>query len=443
MGRLRRNTELGLILMAGIITAGAYGLASLGETASVPADIGPFLGVVLGLMLTAHLATRRFAPEADALLLPLALLLNGLGYVFITRLAGEDPDLGDLPGLQATWTALGVSAYVATLVAIRRIKVLQRYRYLFALGGMILLLMPLLPVVGREIRGSRIWASIGPVNVQPGEFAKLALAIFFAAYLIEKRELLQMATFRVGRLYLPEPKHFGPLLAAWGASLVVMILEKDLGSSLLFFALFIVMLWIATERASYLAVGVGLFAAGAFVTWSQFSHVQDRIDVWLNPWQDASGIGYQPIQASFALAEGGLTGTGIGLGEPQRIPIAESDYIFAAIGEELGLIGSTAILAAFMLFVGSGLRVAVRSTPRFDKLLAAGLSVLIGFQAFIIIGGVIRLVPLTGITLPFVSYGGSSLLSNYILLALLVRISDETSQREADAPSVAMVEAPA
>ena len=440
MGRLRRNTELGLIVLAGVITAAAYGLASLGESASVPANIGPFLGVMLALMLGAHVATRRLAPDADALLLPLALLLNGIGYVFISRLAGEDPDLSDLPGLQASWTAIGIAAYVVTLLVVRRVKWLEQYRYLFALAGIVLLLTPLVPGIGRQIRGSRIWASVGPVNFQPGEFAKLALAVFFAAYLIEKRELLQMATFRVGRVYLPEPKHFGPLLGAWGVSLLVMILEKDLGSSLLFFTLFIVMLWIATERLSYLAIGVGLFAAGAVFTWTQFAHVQNRIDVWLDPWHDPSGDGFQPIQASFALAEGGLTGTGLGLGEPQRVPIAESDYIFAAIGEELGLLGSTAVLAAFMLFVGSGLRVAMRATPRFDKLLAAGLTALVGFQAFIIIGGVIRLVPLTGITLPFVSYGGSSLLANYILLAVLMRVSDETARREAEAP-IDLVEA--
>ncbi|HVL04266.1 MAG TPA: FtsW/RodA/SpoVE family cell cycle protein, partial [Acidimicrobiales bacterium] len=260
-----------------------------------------------------------------------------------------------------------------------------------------------------------------------GEFAKIVLAIFFASYLVEKRELLGMAANRIGPLTLPELRHFGPVVLAWGASLIVMTAQRDLGSSLLFFALFVVMLWVATERASYLVVSGVLFSAGALAAWSIFSHVQSRIAIWLDPWTDVSDQGFQVVQATFALAWGGVAGTGPGLGNPDRIPLIETDFIFAAIGEELGLLGAAGLLAAYLLMVGSGLRIALRAEVPFNKLLATGLTTILGLQTFIIIGGVIRLVPLTGITLPFVSYGGSSLIANYVLLALLIRLSDDNA----------------
>lgn len=436
MAKRRRNTELALLILSALVIVAAYVLAGLGRFASLPADLVPFLGFVLGLLLVAHLANRRLAPNANPVLLPVAGLLNGLGYVWIARLDE------DLAGLQATWTMVGVGAYIATLLVIRRIEILERYKYTFLLIGLILLLLPLAPAIGREINGARIWVSFGPVNFQPGEFAKLALAIFFAGYLIEKRELLAMSTYRLGPLSLPEPRHFGPLLLAWGASLVVMVAEKDLGSSLLFFLLFIVMVWIATERVAFLFVGLILFAVGSVVAWSQFVHVQQRVDAWLDPWADPKGDGFQIIESLFALAHGGLAGTGPGLGNPERVPLIETDFIFAAIGEELGLVGATAILIAFVLMVGAGLRVALEATDSFAKLLAAGLTALLGFQAFIIIAGVIRLLPLTGVTLPFVSYGGSSLVANYVLIALLMRISDETPTHPVPEDSRATVQAP-
>jgi peptidoglycan glycosyltransferase len=413
----RRNTELGLVVLSAVITAGLYTLASLGRTASIPANIVPFLVVVLGLLGASHVAMRRLAPSADGVLLPIAGLLNGIGYVMIARLDDK------LAGLQATWTLIGVSAFIATLFVLRRVRDLERYRYTFMLGGVALLLLPLAPGVGRTINGARIWVGFGPINFQPGEFAKIALAIFFAAYLVEKRELLGVAARRFGPLALPEVRHFGPVLLAWAASLLVMVAEKDLGSSLLFFALFITLLWVATERASYLAVGLVLFSAGSYGAWTAFSHVQDRVDIWVHPFADASGKGYQVVQATFALAWGGVAGTGLGLGNPGRIPAAKTDFIFAAIGEELGLLGTAAIVIAFLLMVGAGLRIAIRADTPFETLLATGLTTILGVQAFIIMGGVIRLVPLTGITLPFVSYGGSSLVANYVLLALLLRIS--------------------
>ncbi|MFM7068992.1 MAG: FtsW/RodA/SpoVE family cell cycle protein [Actinomycetes bacterium] len=426
--RRRRTTELGLLVLAGLIIGGAYALASLGRNSSLPADVGVFLLGIGGLVVAAHVAVRRFAPGADALFLPLAALLNGLGYVFISRLDT------DLAAKQLGWTVVGIGLFVATLAGVRDIRALQRYRYTFGLIGIVLLILPLVPGVGRSINGSRIWVSLGPVSFQPGEFAKIALAIFFAGYLMDRRELLGTATFRVGPFNVPHPRYFGPVLVAWGLSLVVMIFEKDLGSALLFFVLFVVMLWAATGRASYLVAGASLFAVGALASWSAFTHVQTRVSVWLDPWSDPAGKGYQIIQAAYALAWGGVAGTGIGLGIAGRIPYQETDFIFAVIGEELGLLGGTAILCTFVLLAGSGLRVARQAGETFDGLLAVGLTTLLAVQAFIIIGGVVRLLPLTGVTLPFVSYGGSSLVANYVLLALLVRISGDVDVRSARVP---------
>ena len=413
----RRRTELGLVVLAVAITGGLYTLASLGRSASLPADVGPFLLVILGLFGAAHAAVRVLAPDADATLLPLVAVLNGIGYVFIARL---DPDLA---ALQAVWTALAVGAFVLTLAFVRRSRDLDRYRYSFALLGVGLLLLPLVPGIGRTIRGARLWVTIGPINFQPGELAKVALAVFFAAYLVEKRELLATATASA------RGRAFGPILLAWGASLVVMTMEKDLGSSLLFFALFISMLWLATAQAAYLGIGLGLFSAGAVFAFVAFSHVQTRVDTWLDPWSRADTQGYQLVQAAYAFGSGGFAGTGPGLGSPGKIPAATTDFIFAAVGEELGLLGTAAVLVLFVLIIGSGLRIALWAEQPFEKLLAAGLTTILAVQTFVIIGGVTRLVPLTGVTLPFMSYGGSSLVANYILLALLLRISDDTAAR--------------
>ena len=419
----RRTTELGLIVLAILVTVGAYALASLGRTASLPANIVPFLGVIIGLLAVAHVATRRLAPNADGVLLPMAGLLNGIGYVVIARL--DD----DLAGLQSMWSGVGVLAFIGTLLFVKRARDLERYRYTFALLGVGLLLMPLLPVIGHTVNGARIWIRMGPATFQPGEIAKLLLAIFFAGYLVEKRELLQTFTRRVGPVSLPDPKFLGPVLGAWGFSLVVMIFEKDLGSSLLFFALFVAMLWIATARGFYLVLGAALFSSGALIAYSAFSHVQTRVSIWLDPFEDAGGRGYQLVQALFAFGSGGVFGSGLALGSPTKIPAVETDFIFAAIGEEMGLLGTVAIVTAFLLMIGCGLRIAIQARSDFEKLLATGLTVCLGVQTFIILGGVTRLVPLTGITLPFVSYGGSSLLANYILLALLLRISSDSVER--------------
>jgi cell division protein FtsW (lipid II flippase) len=429
----RRNTELGLMLLAVVIVAGAYVLASLGADATIPPNVVPFFVAVLGLFLGAHVAVRRLAPNADPVLLPVAAVLNGLGYVFIAGLPDGPrmPSGETLARQQAVWTLVGIVGFVGTLLLVRRVRDLERYRYTFALVGLGLLLLPLVPGVGREINGSKIWVSLGPVNFQPGEVAKVVLALFFAAYLADQRELIATSQWKVGPFRLPHPRYLGPVLVAWVVTLVVMIYQRDLGSSLLFFALFVVMLWVATGRTSFLVLGGGLFAAGAFFAFKLFGHVQTRVDIWLDPWTDPSGSGYQVIQGLFAMGFGGVAGTGLGLGGSVRLPAGESDYIFAVITEQLGLLGGTVIIVSYLLMVGAGLRIAVRATQPFDKLLATGLTLLLGVQAFIIIGGVTRLLPLTGVTLPFVSYGGSSLVVNYVLIALLLRISNSTEPARA------------
>ena len=358
---------------------------------------------MLGLYLVAHLAVRRFAPRADPTLLPIAFLLNGIGFITISRLDR------DLARVQAVWTAVGIAAFVVTLVVVRHVRTLERYKYTFLLLGVAALLLPSLPGIGSEINGARLWVRFGPINFQPGEAAKVLLVVFFAAYLVDKRELLAPGTRHIGRISLPDPKHLGPLLLAWAFSILVMVRQKDLGSSLLFFAVFAAMLYIATERWSYLVVAFGMFVAGAFVAYQLFGHVQDRVSAWVDPWSVSQTTGFQLVQSLFAFGSGGFAGTGLGLGSPQKIPNASTDFVFSAIGEELGLIGTVAVCILFLLFVGSGFRIAIQADRPFSKLFAAGLTTIVGVQTFVIIGGVIRVIPLTGVTLPFVSYGGSSL----------------------------------
>ena len=423
----RRSTELGLVVMAVILAAGGYALTALAKGTELPADLVPFAAGSAGLAVVAHLAVRRFAPRADGTLLGLAVVLNGIGFVTIARL---DPELARY---QSLWTAVGVFAFVVTLRFVQRIRDLERYRYTFALVGIASLLMSALPGIGREINGARLWVRLGPLNFQPGEAAKVLLVIFLAAYLVEKRELLSTPTWRVGPALLPDPKHFAPLLLAWGSSILIMVREKDLGSSLLFFAVFLAMVYMATARASYVAIGAALFALGAMVAYQIFGHVRDRVTTWFDPWPFAQDQGFQLVQALFAFGSGGFAGTGFGLGSPGSIPNASTDFVFAAIGEELGLIGTTAVLLTYVLLVGVGFRIALHADQPFLKLLAAGLTTMLGVQTFIILGGVTRLIPLTGITMPFVSYGGSSLLANFVILALLLRVSDEVARRaEAD-----------
>ncbi len=438
-----RNLELGLLILATLITGVGYVTVFTSQaTEEVLSDVtfdlqGPvagFLVVVLLLLIGTHVVIRLVTPLADGMLFPVAAMLNGLGFVMITRL---DEGLADS---QSAWIFLGLGAFCLTLIVLRDPRKLERYRYSLAVLGVGLLLLPLVPRLGATINGARIWLRIGPISIQPGEFAKIVLAAFLAGYLVDKRELLTLTGNRIGPLHVPAVRHFGPLLLAWGVALMVMIAQRDLGSSLLFFTLFLVMIYVATSRAAYVFIGLFMFSIGASVAWRLFGHVQNRVDIWLDPFADAKGNGFQIAEAAFALADGGVTGTGLGQGTPKKIPYAATDMIFAAFGEELGLLGATAVLVTFMFFVASGFRVATNARSPFEKLLAAGLTSLLGFQAFIIIGGILRVLPLTGVTLPFVSYGGSSLISNYIILGILVRISHNSvvqavAEQEANARS--------
>ncbi|MCU1426766.1 MAG: bacterial cell division rane protein [Actinomycetia bacterium] len=420
LARHRRNVEITLGLLTIIVTVGGYVLVALAKNSTLPPDLYLLLAAVVGLYVLAHLTIRRFAPAADGTLLPLAALLNGIGFVTIARLDRN------LARIQSVWVAVGVAAFIATLVLVRDSRMVERYRYTFALLGILCLLLPLVPGVGQQINGARLWVRFGALNFQPGEAAKVLLVIFFAAYLVDKRELLSSGSVRVAGMYFPALRHLGPLMLAWGFSIIVMVQEKDLGSSLLFFAVFSAMLYMATNRGVYLLGGLVLFVIGAVIAYHLFTHVQVRVTTWINPWPKARGEGYQITQSWFAFGTGGVAGTGLGLGSPDKIPNAATDFIFSAIGEELGLVGTMAIVLSYVLLVGSAFRVAVDSVRNFSKLFAAGLATIFGIQTLIIMGGVTRLIPLTGITLPFVSYGGSSLVANFVLLALLLRISHET-----------------
>jgi len=409
-----------LTAIALILVLVALSLVGLGKRGEVPGNLA-FYGTLLALgYFGGWFLVRTVAPKADPVLFPMASLLAGLGFAMIFRLDG------DLAAEQFAWLGVGFVGFCATLVLVRNHKQLDAYTYTIGLIGIVLLLLPVIPVIGREINGARLWVAIGPFQFQPSELGKVFIVVFLASYLDRKRELLAAATGKLGRMGLPHIKHLGPLLAAWGVSLLVLFLEKDLGASLLFFAVFVVMLWIATGRFIYLLLGVLMFCIGAWIAWKAFGHVQTRIDVWLHALDPAKidGLGYwQVAQGQFAMAAGGLFGTGLGQGQPFLIPAASTDFIFSAIGEELGLVGTTGVLLLSLGLAARSFGVAIRTRDGFGKLLAAGLATMLGLQMFIILGGVMRVIPLTGITLPFVSYGGSSLLANFVILALLIRIS--------------------
>jgi cell division protein FtsW (lipid II flippase) len=423
--RARRRSELSLGLLVIITTVGGYVLVALANGPELPPDLYALLAWVFGLYLVAHFAIRRFAPFADATLLPLAALLNGIGFVTIARLDRNQARV------QSLWVAISIAVFVVTLAVVRDVRVFERYRYTVAFVGVGALLLPLAPGIGRTINGSRLWVAIGSLSFEPSEIAKVLLVAFFAAYLVDKRELLTYGRIHIGRWFVPSPRDLGPLLLAWGMALLVLGYEKDVGTSLLFFGVFASMLYIATRRGAYLVGTFVLLALGSVFAYHAFGHVRVRVDNWLNPWTDAQNHGFQIIQSWYAFGSGGVAGTGLGLGNPKLIPNAATDFVFSAIGEELGLVGTIGVLAAFMLLMGSAYRIAVDATRSFAQLFAAGIATILGFQAFLIIGGVTRVIPLTGITLPFVSYGGSSLVANFALLAILLRISDDTARARA------------
>jgi cell division protein FtsW (lipid II flippase) len=436
--RGRRRTEVAMLCFAVAIMAFAYAAAGLGMSGHVPSGLVVYVFGFAVLMAVAHLAVRRFAPWADPLMLPLAAVLNGLGIVMIYRLqeSGRKGNPGNLvspvmststTAYQLAFTGLGVIALVAVLWLISEARILQRYTYTLGALGLFLLAIPaLLPSSHSAVNGAKVWIKFGGFSIQPGEFARLALAVFFAGYLVAKRDVLALAGRRVLGIDLPRARDLGPVLIAWVASLLILIFETDIGQSALFFGLFVAMLYIATQRTSWLLIGVTLFLGGTFITASLFHHVAERFTAWLHPFQGSNplGLSFQPVQGLEGMAYGGLFGTGLGHGQPYFTPLVQSDFIFTAFGEELGLVGAMALLLVFGLLVQRGLRAAIAVTDPFSKLLAGGLSFVLALQVFVIVGGVIGLIPLTGVTTPFLSQGGSSLVASWILIAVLIRISN-------------------
>jgi cell division protein FtsW (lipid II flippase) len=420
----KRRTELVMLVFGSGIIVALYIIASLGQKSKIPDNLGVFLGIVLGLALIAHVANRWLVPDASPVILPLAALLNGIGYVVIAR---WNPTYARQ---QAAWIALGVVLYVVTLLVVRFSRDLERYRYLLLLLAGVLLVMPLF---FSPINGARLWVHFGKLEFQPIEFSKILLCIFFASYFAENKELLTIPTAQIGNRLFLDPRPLLPIIVAWGAAMAIIGLEDDIGFAALLFVLFIGLLWVSTGRVGYLVLGLVLFGVGAFIAAHYFSQVHLRVDQWMNPWPSPTTGDSQLAQAQFSLGSGGVGGTGLGFDHyAGYISQLTSDMIFAAIGTEMGLVGGAAVVVAYILLVGSGFRVAQTARSDFSRLMSTGLTVIIGFQAFFIMAGVVRLLPFTGVTLPFVAYGGSSLLANYILIALLLRISDEggKAQRE-------------
>lgn len=446
MPRGRRRTELLMLAFALAVVALADAAVGLGLNGSIPASLVGYIGGFALIMLGAHFAIRWLAPWADPLMLPLAALLNGLGVVMIYRLqeSGRNGNPGNVISTlsgsamvtQLVWTLIGVAAFVLVLFVIREPRILQRYTYTLGAVGLILLAIPaLLPASLSSVQGAKVWIIIGGFSIQPGEFAKLALAVFFAGYLVNKRDVLALAGRRLLGIDLPRGRDLGPVLIAWGASLLILVFETDIGTSALFFGLFVAMIYVATQRTSWLLIGFLLFLGGAWVASTLFGHVGSRFTDWLHPFagDNATHGAYQLVQGLEGMASGGIFGSGLGHGQPFWTPLVQSDFIITAFGEELGLTGLMALLLIFGLLVQRGLRAAIAVKDPFAKLLGGGLSFVLALQVFVIVGGVTRLIPLTGITTPFLSQGGSSLVASWALIAVLMRVSD-TARRPAPQP---------
>jgi cell division protein FtsW (lipid II flippase) len=413
-----RNRELVNLVAVGIITGLGFASVYIARQSVISAGSVSYALIFLGLYLIAHVITRYTVPWADPYLLPLAGLLTAVGLTEIYRLGSTDAFR------QGFWIVVGVCVFALTLILLRDdFRVLENYKYLFGVSAVGLLILPALPVIGSTINGARLWVKIGPIQFQPGELAKIALIVFLAGYLREKREVLAQ-----GRL-----KDFGPLLLIWGAAMLVLVETNDLGSALLYFGIFLAMLYVATGRALFVAIGLVLFVGGAAAAYQGVARVQERVDIWLDPWQDPHGKGYQLVQSSYSIAHGGFWGTGLGRGTftttggTDLIPFVNTDFIYSALAQELGLIGAAGVLLLYMVFVLRGFRISVLADDGFSKLLATGLTFTFALQTFIIVGGLLRVIPLTGITLPFVSYGGSSIVANFILLAGLLLVSNRAN----------------
>jgi cell division protein FtsW (lipid II flippase) len=427
-----RNLEVLLLLIATALSAGAICLVQLGALDAIDSTVLT-LSLGLGVLVFAmHFTMRVVAPDADPFILPIATLLNGLGIAMIYRIDIAKNFTGwEAAGVrQIVWSALAIVLAIVVLIVVRNHRVLQRYRFVAMFAGIALLLLPLLPFIGSEKFGARIWIDIGPFSFQPGELGKIALAIFFAGYLVSARDSLSM----VGRKFLgmrfPRARDLGPILIVFLASMGVLIFQRDLGTSLLYFGLFLVMIYVATGRASWIILGMSMFLGGALVASQTLSYVNGRFAAWLDAFNPdiyaQTGGSYQLVQGLFGLANGGLIGAGLGQGRPDIVPLAESDYIIASLGEELGLF---AILGLYLLFVSRGFRIGFAGQDDFGRLLGVGLAFVVALQVFIVVGGVTRVIPLTGLTTPFLAAGGSSLVANWIIAALLLRLSDTVRQQ--------------
>jgi cell division protein FtsW (lipid II flippase) len=428
-----------MILALLVTTLGFATLIFAQEATSPPLVYGAYYAGTLFLL---YLGVRLLLPHSDALLLPIVTLLTGLGLVMIFRLTYDVEGAQELALTQAVWILIGSGAmFVLVLFFRNNYDRLFDYKYLLAIAAVFLIASTFTPL-GYTVNGARLWVDLGPVNFQPSEFARIALVVFFAGYLADKRDVMAATSRSFLGVELPAIKYFGPVALIWAASLGLLVFEKDLGSSLLFFAVPLLMLYAATGRTAYVLLGGVLFSIGSFVTFLLFDHVQLRVQSWLDPWKDPDGTGFQILQSVFNIADGGLLGTGLGAGFAQTIPEVETDFVFSAIASELGLLGATAVLLAFLAFTYRGTKIALLAEDDASKLLAFGLTAMFALQTLIIVGGVTKAIPLTGITLPFVSYGGSSVVGNFLLTGLLLLVSERAGRHEVEGLAYADGRAP-
>jgi cell division protein FtsW (lipid II flippase) len=430
----RRNIELGLLVIAFVLSAIAVGLVQMATMGAVHGGIFALAAIIVILVLLLHIVLRFVAPSADPLIMPIAVMLNGIGIAEIYRidLALNNVGWDSLAIRQIAWTALALAAAFIVILTMRSPRSLQRYTYTSGLAAVILLLLPMVPGLGVEVNGARVWIDIGGLTFQPGEIAKIALAVFFAGYLVQHRDSLSMVGRRVIGIRFPRGRDLGPIVAIWILSMLVIVFQRDLGTGLLYFGLFLVMLYVATARVSWVLLGIGLFAAGAIAANQFLTYVHDRFANWYDAFNqqvfDADGGSYQLVQGLFGMGHGGLIGTGLGQGMPYITPVSQSDYIVASVAEELGLVGLFALLCLYVLLVSRGLRIGFAATDDFSKLLSVGLASVIALQTFLVVGGVTRIIPLTGLTTPFLAAGGSSLVANWMIVAILLRLSQAQSQ---------------
>jgi cell division protein FtsW (lipid II flippase) len=423
-----RNRELMALIPASLLLTAGFAAIFI-QRSAVLSDVSlTYGGIFLGLCFAGHLVIRFTLPHADPYLFPLVAVLACFGLVVIYRIDE------DLARDQAQWFVIGLILFVVAIVALRDFRVLERYRYTIALAGLALLLLPRVPGIGQQVNGAYLGVKLGPISFQPAEFGKIAIVIFLAAYLRDTRQVLVQGSRRILGVTIPPLKHFGPLLVVWGAAMLMLVFIRDLGSSLMYFGAFLALVYVATNRLSFVVVGMIMFAGGAYFFANTVGHVQDRIDIWLDPFPQYEGAGYQIANGLFSMADGGLFGQGLGAallkvpdGGP-LIPAPETDMIYAVIVNDLGLVGGCGLIATYLLIAERGFKTATLAADSFSKLLATGLTAVMALQVFVIIGGVTRVIPLTGVTLPFVSYGGSSIVANFVLLALLLLISNRARQ---------------